>query len=198
MPVFTKNAIKVLYVHVPRTAGSSVQKYFETNGYEVSYFDEGARNLYKGLCASQHIEAKLILEEFDLSEFQYIFSVFRDPVERLVSEYKWRCSEGGERYPDFPYWVEWIFRCYEENNYVNDNHIRPQHEFYFEECEVFDFNDISNLPQKLSDRIGLELSRELGKENSSSFSFSMDEKCLNHIRDFYKKDYVWRENHILS
>lgn len=76
------------------------------------------------------IEAKQILEEFDLSEFHYIFSVFRDPVDRLVSEYKWICTEGCEKHPDFPYWVEWIFRCYEENHYVNDNHRRPKRKCY--------------------------------------------------------------------
>lgn len=197
MPVFTKNNKKVLYVHVPKTAGSSVLNLFKNNGYEVSYFDEGSVRPFKGLCGSQHIHAELIKEEFDLSEFSYIFSIYRDPVERLISEYTWRCSKGGQRYPSLKYWVELIFDLYDQNNYVNDNHIRPQSEFYFEGCEVYDFKNISSLPEKLSEKIDLNVSKKLSYTNYSTYKYELTERCKNTIIDFYKSDYEWINDNTL-
>lgn len=191
MPVFTKDDQKILYVHVPKTAGSSVLNLFRDNGYEVSYFDEGSVRPFKGLCGSQHIHAELIEEEFDLSEFSYIFSIYRDPVDRLISEYTWRCSKGGQRYPSLKYWVELIFDLYDQNNYVNDNHIRPQSEFYFEGCDVYDFNNISSLPEKLSEKINLNLSEELGYTNSSKYKYELTDRCKDIIMNFYSSDYDW-------
>jgi len=195
MPVYTKGDQKILYVHVPKTAGTSIQGVFKDNEYVESFFSPN--ELYHGLCTPQHIHAKLIRKEFDLSEFTYIFSVYRDPVERLISEYTWRCSKGGQRYPSFKYWVELIFDMYEQNNYVNDNHIRPQCEFYFESCKVFDFNNITELGSKLSNDIGLNSSQELSKTNSSKYEYTLTEKCESLIKEFYKKDYEWRENNVL-
>lgn len=197
MPVFTKDNQKILYVHVPKTAGSSVLKLFEENGYEVSYFDDGSIRPYKGLCGSQHIHAELIKQEFNLSDFSYIFSIYRDPVDRLISEYTWRCSKGGQRYPSFKYWIELIFDLYEQNNYINDNHIRPQNEFYFDECDVYDFEGVSSLPKKLSKKVDLKNVNILKYENSSNYDYVLTEKCKQHIIDFYKKDYKWRSNNTL-
>jgi len=191
MPVFTKDDQKILYVHVPKTAGSSVLNLFKDNGYEISYFDEGSVRPFKGLCGSQHIHTELIKEEFDLSEFSYIFSIYRDPVDRLISEYTWRCSKGGQRYPSLKYWVELIFDLYDQDNYVNDNHIRPQNEFYFDECDVYDFNSISSLPKKLSEKINLNISKELGYTNSSKYKYELTDRCKNIIMEFYNSDYNW-------
>ena len=63
MPVFTKGEQKILFVHVPKTAGSSVNKLFVNNGYEMTYFSESSRELHKGLCGPQHMDAKLLKEE---------------------------------------------------------------------------------------------------------------------------------------
>lgn len=197
MPVFTKDNQKILYVHVPKTAGSSVLELFKENGYEVSYFDEGSIKPYKGLCGSQHIHAELIKQEFNLADFSYIFSIYRDPVERLISEYTWRCSKGGQKYPSFKYWVELIFDLYEQNNYVNDNHIRPQSEFYFDECDVYDFANISTLPKKLSEKIKLKKQKSLQYKNSSDYNYVLTDKCIDNIIKFYKSDYTWASNNKL-
>ena len=186
-----KDDQKILYVHVPKTAGSSVLNLFKDNGYEVSYFDEGSVRPFKGLCGSQHIHAELIKGEFDLSEFSYIFSIYRDPVDRLISEYTWRCSKGGQRYPSLKYWVELIFDLYDQNNYVNDNHIRPQNEFYFESCDVYDFNHVSSLPKKLSEKINLNISEDLGYTNSSKYKYELTDRCKDIIMEFYNSDYNW-------
>ena len=197
MPVFTKENQKILYVHVPKTAGSSVLSLFKENGYEVSYFDEGSKNPYKGLCGAQHIHYNLIKEEFDLKDFTYIFSIYRDPVERIISEYTWRCSKGGQRYPSLKYWVELMFDWYDKNNYINDNHIRPQNEFYFKTCKVFNFDDISNLNKKLSVDIGLDNKFPLKKENTSSYRYNLTQHCESLIKEFYNKDYEWFNSNVL-
>jgi len=90
MPVFQKDNKKVLFIHVPKTAGSSVNKLFVNNGYEMSYYSESSKDLYNGLCGPQHLDSLLLEDEFqDFSQFEYIFSIFRDPVDRHLSEFTW-------------------------------------------------------------------------------------------------------------
>ena len=195
MPVFEKNGKKILYIHVPKTAGSSILQLFVSSGYTVSYFSDQSVDLFRDLCGPQHIHASLILNEFTLSEFDYIFSVFRDPVERLVSEYKWRCGISGKECKNFGYWVKKALRKYKKNPFIYDNHIRPQSEFYVEGCDVYDFNTIGSLPNYLAENKGLDF-KDINlliavNRSSPGFSCKMDYFCRRRITGFYKSDYDW-------
>jgi len=200
MPVFTKGEQKILFVHVPKTAGSSVNKLFVNNGYEMTYFSESSKELHKGLCGPQHMDAKLLEEEFDLSSFDYIFSIFRDPVDRHLSEFTWAPwgLMGRNIYtPDrFEEWCPRIFKAYEDSPYRFDNHLRPQHEFYVEGCDVYDYENIDSLTSKLCDKIGLE-DTDMPYERSSRYEdedYSMWHETYELICDFYKGDYQWEKD----
>ena len=197
MTVFTKKDQKILYIHVPKTGGTSIHEFFKCNGYEVSYYTEG----YKGLCSPQHLHAELIKKKFDLSEFSYIFSTFRDPIERLISEYVWRSCIFDEINLSLETWIKLIFEHYHyHNNYVNDNHIRPQNEFYFEGLDVYDFNDIQNLESKLRSKLEIDGNIPLGKHNSfnsSRYIHNLTDHCKNLIMKFYRDDYQWIKNNNL-
>lgn len=203
MPVFQKDNKKVLFIHVPKTAGSSINKLFVNNGYEMSYYSESSRDLYKGLCGPQHMEAKLLEEEFDLSSFDYIFSIFRDPVDRHLSEFTWapwglmgRNIYTPERFEE---WCPRIFRAYGETPYRMDNHIRPQHEFYVDGCDVYDYDNIDTLTDKLCDKIGLD-DKVMPYERSSRYAaedYVIYEDTYDYITDFYKGDYQWLKDSVL-
>ena len=198
MPVFTKDDSKVLFIHVPKTAGSSINKLFLNNGYERTYYSESSREPYKGLCGPQHMDADLLKEEFDLSEFDYIFSVFRDPIDRHLSEFTWAPwgLAGRDIYtPDlFEDWCTKIFSSYKQSPYQFDNHIRPQQEFYVEGMDVYDYDDISNLTSKLANKIGLE-DVELPYERSSrkDSDYVIYDTTVSVIEEFYSEDYAWLE-----
>lgn len=200
MPVFEKDGKRILYIHVPKTAGSSVLDLFDSNGFETSYLSWQAAELYQGLCSPQHIHGELIEREFELSSFDYIFSVFRDPVDRLISEYTWRCASLGERHKDFKSWAYQTLETYNSNPYINDNHIRPQSEFYVMGCEVFDFSTIRSLPNYLTAKIGLDLgeSATMTSKNSSKYPYKLGWLCKRQIRKFYQADYAWHKENRLN
>ena len=202
MPVFTKDDRKVLFIHVPKTAGSSINKLFVNNGYERSYYSESSREPHKGLCGPQHMDAKLLEDEFDLSEFDYIFSVFRDPIDRHLSEFTWApwglCGRDIYTQDLFDAWCPKIFSTYKANNYKFDNHIRPQSEFYVEGTEVFDYDDISNLTKKLAERVGLD-DVEMPYERSSrkDTDYVIYDTTITAIEEFYAADYQWLSQNTL-
>ena len=203
MPVFTKDNKKVLFIHVPKTAGSSVNKLFMNNGYERSYYSESSSELYDGLCGPQHIESKLLGKEFDLTSFEYIFSIFRDPVDRHLSEFTWapwglmgRNIYTPERFDE---WCPRIFKAYQDSPYRMDNHIRPQHEFYVDGCDVYDYENINTLTEKLCDKIGLD-NKEMPYERSSRYDsedYVIYEDTYDCITEFYKGDYQWQKDSVL-
>ena len=203
MPVFTKGNQRVLFVHVPKTAGSSVNKLFVNNGYERSYYSESSKEPYKGLCGPQHMDAELLNGEFDLSEFDYIFSVYRDPIDRHLSEFTWApwglCGQDIYTEDLFDDWCPKIFQAYRQNPYRFDNHIRPQSEFYVDGIDVYDFENIGDLTEKLCDRIGLDKT-DLPYERSSrrdDRDYVIYDTTISVIEEFYKSDYEWAENHTL-
>ena len=197
MPVFTKGNQRVLFIHVPKTAGSSVNKLFMNNGYERSYYSESSRDLHKGLCGPQHMDSKLLKEELDISSFDYIFSIFRDPIDRHLSEYTWApwglCGQNLYTVDSFDEWCPQIFQAYKLNPYRFDNHIRPQNEFYIDGIDVYDYEHISDLTSKLCAKIGLS-DDSLPYERSSrrdDQEYVIYDTTIKLIEEFYKKDYEW-------
>lgn len=197
MPVFTKDNQRVLFIHVPKTAGSSVNKLFMNNGYERSYYSESSREPHKGLCGPQHMDADLLVEELDLSSFDYIFSIFRDPIDRHLSEFTWApwglCGQDLYTEDAFDDWCPKIFQAYKQNPYRFDNHIRPQSEFYVDGTDVYDYENISDLTSKLCAKIGLA-DESLPYERSSrrdDREYTIYDTTIKLIEEFYKQDYAW-------
>ena len=203
MPVFTKGNQRVLFIHVPKTAGSSVTKLFLQNGYERSYYSESSAEPYKGLCGPQHMDAELLKGEFDLSDFDYIFSVFRDPVDRHLSEFTWApwglCGQNLYSADAFEHWVPQIFEAYRRENYRFDNHIRPQNEFYVPGTEVYDYEEIGSLAGKLCAKLGMS-NDDLPYERSSrrdDVEYDMYAETFYLIEEFYDGDYQWLKDSTL-
>lgn len=138
MPVLFNQEKVFLYIHVPKTGGSFVEIFFNKNGYKLGYLDRGLAtpnlNKYRR-CSPQHMEAALLRQTFRLEKFDGIFMTVRHPVKRIISEYRMRLDpEEPEHFND---WFGKIFEEYQEDPYVSDNHIRPQHEFVIEGCAIF-------------------------------------------------------------
>ncbi len=97
MPIFTKNKIHILYVHIPKTGGSSVEGLFKKNKWQLSYLDKGGKKGGKPdslnsirQCSPQHMHLEMLQTIFDLEKIDYIFMTVRHPVDRLISEYRMR------------------------------------------------------------------------------------------------------------
>lgn len=61
-----------------------------------------------------------------LSSFDVVFTVIRDPMVRLQSEYLWWRAHSLLPLPDFDVWVNQMFDTYALDPFMMNNHIRPQ------------------------------------------------------------------------
>ena len=97
MPIFEKDNQAIMFVHVPKAAGTSVEEVFCSNGFKMSYRRGGRYgeltefDIANG-CSPQHMHAKLLEKNFDAAKFDYVFGIVRSPLDRLVSEYNFRRS----------------------------------------------------------------------------------------------------------
>ena len=74
---------KILFIHIPRTGGSSVEKYFSFSGDS---------NLKK-IDTAQHVTLKEYCDSYENLDEYYKFSIVRNPWDRLVSWYIWSYAE---------------------------------------------------------------------------------------------------------
>lgn len=130
MPVFSKGKSNILFLHIPKSAGSTIEKIGADLGWEESFSIRGRSLEEIKYCKAslQHLHAKPLESILDLDHFDSIFTIVREPFSRFKSEYYWQQSQGITEL-SVDDWVPDTFEKYERNSYVYDNHIRPQVEF---------------------------------------------------------------------
>lgn len=149
MPILRSGTRVVFFSHIPKTGGSSVESYLRSKGSLSFCTDRSAPESLR--VTPQHLHRAEIDRLFAPNLFDASFAVLRDPVARLLSEYRWRASKPRgtalKRHPglrrrlsrlhpalrgadlSFDAWVPVIFDAWLADPYVLDNHIRPQAEF---------------------------------------------------------------------
>jgi hypothetical protein len=143
MPVFFKGSRRVLFIHVPKAGGTSIEAFFETNGFKTAYLDRGGspESLNPVRRSSpQHMHAALLQALFDPAKFDYVFMTVRHPIRRLLSKYAMETLSGGTRDALAP-WLARIIGLVAADRGAMDNHLRPQADFWLPEANVFKLED---------------------------------------------------------
>jgi len=176
---------KAFFIHIPKTGGTSIEEAFEGKYGETSKFKEP--------CSTQHLHYS---ELEDLEQYKFVFAIIRDPVERLISEYKWSRTywpDAWEKYT-FSGFVRHMFSEFKKNPYVQDNHIRPQVEFIGPAVtNIYRFPEaFAQIPEDLR-AIGIKCD-ELPISNSmgecSEFNIRVGSVLLKEIQKFYADDFA--------
>ena len=199
MPVFYRDNLKILYIHVPKTGGTAIELFFEANGFRTAYLDRGLNsdNLNPVMyCSPQHMEAAMLSKIFKLSAFDYVFMTIRDPIDRILSEYKHRIGEKLDL-PDVNTWVRRLLRRYADEPYMLDNHLRPQADFWVERADVFRQEDGfgSDWIEQISSRIPCqfttrEVRRAMKFDVKAAEQADLSETSVAALRRFYHQDFV--------
>jgi hypothetical protein len=143
VPVFEKAGKYVLFVHIPKAGGTTIEHIFRQNHWNVHLFDGGdtsssLNNVLK--CSPQHWHAAILKDVLRLNSFAAELCTIRHPIDRIKSEYRWRRKHFGIN----KIANDWIAAAIEEfkrNPFVHDNHIRPQSEFILPSLQVFRIED---------------------------------------------------------
>ena len=133
-----KTWIPVLFIHIPKCGGTSVEQSFLKAGCHLKLHDRidnatldflSNKLIYK--CPSQHFHYEVLEKFVDFNIFSDIFALVRNPYSRLASEYRFMGGRIGShpRQYQIDQWVTHVFAEYRKNPFILCNHIRPQVEF---------------------------------------------------------------------
>lgn len=162
MPILTVGSRRVLYIHVPKTGGTSVERLLSSYG-EVTLRADSSLGL---ACTPQHFHSAVLRGMFehanrpDSHEFHTVFMTVRDPYERLLSEYRHQRSTNrplprgagrlerlgvrlvtSARVLSFDLWARHALALARRDPFYADNHLRPQAEFSLWNATFFRLED---------------------------------------------------------
>ncbi|MFT4010303.1 MAG: sulfotransferase family 2 domain-containing protein [Nocardioidaceae bacterium] len=202
MPIFFKGDRKVLFIHVPKTGGTSIERAFTASGWSMWMLETPKSNPRRWplrRCSPQHYQASLLVEMFNISIFDATFMVTREPMARFRSEYAMRRKDlvATDTAQDVAEWQQRMWAKYAQNPYTLDNHLRPQHEFWVPEAQVYRFEDgIAGIVADVSRRFDLGLTGEVQhhmssvkRGNVSSTEVPVAAATEAAVKEFYRADF---------
>lgn len=200
---------RVVYVHIPKTAGTSIEKYF-LNSRGLKFEDRAALGIFKNDLNSSLERANSHSSLSDLESYYFggeipsdyrIFTVVRDPYKRFWSEWSYRRIPNPKRYPvSFYLPVKTLTRL--AKNPVSrlkdlNSHMRPQWSFLTGKAtnrvRILRFETLAEDFRKM--QIEWELPQgELPRENKSSrkrVPTAADRKIGDDfVRQYYAEDFT--------
>lgn len=187
MPICQKN--KFIFIHIPKTAGTSIEKALKLDNKNCLFNKEKYKNY--PVCP-QHLYLSEIIKEFPESIEYKIFTVVRNPFDRMVSAFSyWK-----KTYSYNLSFIEFVKNSIESSNrrYDYDGHMELQINYidYNLPIKLFRFEELrKNL---LNDWLLKEfnISINLGYENRSNNRFYYkryyNKETIDMIYNFYSKD----------
>ena len=171
MPSLKLNNRLIWFAHCPKAGGTSVEKFMvEHWGDAVGHLHWGWDIWWKNggwrqngpLCSPQHLIWKDACEVLpDTPDAS--FAVIRDPLARIVSEYRYqRFTRRGTvigrllAQMSFSTWLRVMIKISRLNPYAFDNHLRPQRDFLPEGAQLFRLEDgLSQVAAFLAKQVGM-------------------------------------------
>ena len=186
MPLFTKDDKKVIFIHIPKTAGTSIEYAFMDAQYKDKFLIINARGDTGNTtpCHPQHYQYGL-LERFVFPEVGTgieEFALVRNPFTRCISEYFWMGGGQPQNYNDTFFeglvkYIESNLKSYESNektwqenkdNFITnnqrfhaDNHWRPQWHFMGVNTKIYKY-------EEYGEKVFPELKEKYGLSNLPS------------------------------
>lgn len=190
MPLYRNKDKVVLFIHIPKTGGSTVEEILKASGARQAL--KYHKRLGYSNSTPQHMSWEILKYWIPEDFYDLAFTVVREPLARMVSEYRWRTRISKKQLPPFDIWARANITDYHENPYRLDNHIRPQCEFIGPPVKIFRLEDGLEQPIRTSlELLGLKVD-ELSihhKRKSELTTLEASRDTVNHIRDFYRADY---------
>jgi hypothetical protein len=189
---------KCIFIHIPKTAGTSIEQFLRDNGKNELLFDRFLLNR-----SLQHLTALELKRKLgNVFNSYYKFSIVRNPFDRLLSEYYWTPIPNigykyGKTKSEFLDYVRNIVKkqLYFQNNY--NDHFIPQYMFLCNRRgkllidNLFKYEDLDFVKDYLKKKLNIErkfphLNKTSEEKTKDYWSESEKEK----IYDLYKNDFI--------
>ena len=191
MPLFRHAEKVILFIHIPKTGGSTVEDVLCACGAKQAL--KAPKSVGFSHSTPQHMHWEVTRRWIPPHFYNYSFAIVRNPFARLAGEYRWRGKFAKSPPLPFDRWVEAQFRKYADDPFILDNHIRPQHEFIVEKVQVFRLENGLDTPLRAClMHLGLPAKPEsLHQANQSkSGTISASPATIERIAAFYADDFA--------
>ncbi|WP_417241149.1 MULTISPECIES: sulfotransferase family 2 domain-containing protein [Pseudomonadota] len=209
MPLYHINGKTVLFFHIPKTGGSTIEQTLKNFGRPAFYLEDINSAI---LCSPQHYHSKLMKSFVPPSFVDFSFSVVRHPTDRFVSEFFYRHSFAknakirpsplrrpitfselteNERTKYFGKWTRRTLSMAAKNGFVYDNHLRPQADFLgYDNIHIYKLeNGLQRIIDDICKLLGLP-NVKVGKHKvSKKLPITISRKTTEFIEDFYSSDF---------
>lgn len=164
MPIFRVKGKNIFFFHVPKCAGSSVERSLINSGLKLSFHDVHFRNKWQSI-SPQHICKSHYHSLFQNDFFDYSFSIVRNPVSRFISAFAYNRKKIGMFRDINSILRELSFReDFSAKKY--DNHFTPAVRLIPDHVKVFKLEfGLDRILQEISKDIGIKLPLNI-KENT--------------------------------
>jgi hypothetical protein len=193
VPLYRIGSTKVLFIHIPKTAGMALDAHLTAHGTAVF---KDPITTHAGLFRPRHQPAA-VLEQIYLPEtIDYAFTVVRHPVARLVSGYRYQRRHrhlhlSRLRFLGFDAWLRYCLWCARSEVDYRDGHFRPQVDFPCFDCDVFRYEDgLDAVMQGVIRATGTALPAHTPERNVSPYRpVTIAKSSLDLIARFYAADF---------
>jgi hypothetical protein len=203
MPAIIDNNFSILFVHIPKTGGTSIEDYLQRRFGSISLSDPNW--FYKTSCffktnniidtafkvSPQHLTISDI-DILNLKKWNFCFSIVRNPLDRIISEFKFQNTLNIELTKlGFSHWLKLTLPLAKRIPTLYDNHIRPQVDFISSNCKIFKYEDglievIKKIDELTQNTSNLPLFHMMRSEN---LELNIKDSDVKLIKKFYEKDY---------
>ena len=186
------------FIHIPKNAGTTIENVGDKHNIKWGRFNDDLKNYTDfNECTYWHTPPS----KFNKNSYYNLnktFCVYRDPYERIVSEFKYRNNSKTLKKEDLNNWIQNDLPNLFKQKYLKNCHIIPQYDFIFDEngnktCDIIlDFdnlnNDFNNLMKDYNYNVKLN-NLKLNSSNSNLTVNDLDENSKKIINKLYKDDF---------
>jgi hypothetical protein len=190
MPLFGTSAGNVLFIHVPKTGGSSIEQHLSSAvgvARSEALVDRSVQS------SPQHFHGEVLTRVLQDVPLCYSFMVVRHPVERIRSEYKFQTRRHVKSYRllSFSLWLRYHLGRARHNRSHRDNHFRPAREFEAWSPEVFRLEEgLSACFERLQAMAGIvPPTEEIHVKKSRPMKVDIGKADTELIYEFYREDF---------
>jgi len=199
MPVYRINNKTVLFIHVPKSGGTSIDAWLTAHAAACLHNRlQRLFSVHDGLgldwqLPMQHFHAEVLERMFAPGFFDYVFMVVRDPLERLKSEYRHirALPLRIDTWLPFAVWARLMLWLARRAPSFARNHLRPQSDFVCFNAEVFRFEDgLEHIIKTVAERLDLPEPQDIPhKRNLADEDIPVSPRTARALRTAYARDY---------
>lgn len=191
--VYTKNDLKVLHVHIPKTGGGSITSFFEKN------FDKIPVKIPELGWNYAHAHADLINKYIDLSDIDFIFTFIRNPIDRFISVHNYQCFTNA-----FSGDLDEFCNFYESESHAKSGfcfqHTRKIIDFInIDKLQIFNFLDFKPFIDKLNSLGNFNFKySEIPHKNNLSYKKEISNELRSRLESILNDDIDFYKNYLIN